>query len=362
MWLKSDKIDAVLANFIHSLAQARPFSRSLLLVDSGAIKVLADTPSPALSRAWEELFRAECRDPVRALSKLESFPVTAALTGLAVILNNRVAAGDKFDSASLDRAADYNRSLLDSLSVPKTEPEISGFDLPLLAYCDFLRQDEERSGLDQFQQDLLNFSPFTALKSFDLLLPGPLPGLVSEYLPHYHGKKDLCDSDPWWRQVAEIVAQPDLVHSLLDAWLRLPESRLSCLGLGLFLEELRRRGPYDPLILSFFEAYEFMLKVVPPDPETGRADLIKLIASQLGASGDSLSGRRLNQVGNEYFMKFRALLEIVAARGGVPGEFRHLTHDFCFKRLLPLVPLATITGGQRLKQQASAKFSEVRFS
>ena len=362
MRLECDKVDAVLADFILSLSRSKPVSRTRLQVDGRLLGALAGNPSPALIQAWQELVRQKFLYSAQVLQGAKRISVTPSLLGVTVILNNLCAAAGEFNSPSWKRAALHDRNLFDRLSIPRTEADILSFDLLISAYGDFLRRDEAALDLDQLQIDLLNFSPFTALKSLDLILPSPLQQLLPLYLPHRLAENDFVESEQWWSAVDEILGQPGLVYSLHHAWLKLSENRLSCLGLGLFFEEIRRRGKNDDLILSFFEAYEFLQKFTGTGSTVIRVDLLDLIKTQLTASGESLSGRRLNQVGNEYFMKFRALLEIVAARGGVPGEFRHLSHSFYFKRLLPLVSLATISGGQRFEQKSLTKFGEVKFS
>ncbi len=357
-------VDAELAGFIVSLAGLQPVCRTLLQVNSEILRELVVTPSFELQRAWRVLVRQQFKGlPVDSAGKSKpAFVITPALIGLAVVLHNQITLlyGNYNNESELINL--YDRTLLNSLPVPRSTSDILSFDLLLSAYCQFLRTETEPLELDLLSSDLLNLSPFTSLKYLDLSLPRPLARIATEYLPHWPNREREKDEGEWWNRVDEILCHQGLTAALRNAWLECPENRLSCLGLGVFLEEVRRRGQDEHLILSFFEAYEFTQKIAQSGSEAEPVSLIDLIASQLAASGDSLSGRRLNQVGNEYFLKFRALLEIVADRGGVPGEFRHLSHDFCLKRLLPLVSLATITGGQRFEQQSPVKFGEVKFS
>ncbi len=367
MRLESEKlalVDAELAAFIISLAGLRPVCRALLQVNGGILRKLVETPSYELQRAWQVIARQQFKGlPADDFGKSKPvFVITPDLLGLTVVLHNRVALqSDNFNNES-EPVSLYDRSLLNCLPVPRSPSEILSFDLLLSAYFQCLRTGAESIELDSFSSDLLNLSPFTSLKHLDLALPRPLARIAAEYLAHWTGDENEKDEGEWWNRVDDILCHPGLVTALRNAWLELNENRSACLGLGVFLEEIRRRGQNDHLILSFFEAYEFTQKIMQTESKEESVSLLDLVVSQLAAPGDSLSGRRLNQVGNEYFLKFRALLEIVAARGGVPVEFRHLSHDFCLKRLLPLVPLATITGGQRLEQITPAKFSKVRFS
>lgn len=369
MRLESEKlalVDAELVTFIISLAGLRPVCRTLLQVNGGTLRKLVETPSFALQRAWQILARQQFKGwAIDASEKSKpAFVITPNLIGLTIILHNRVALqSDNFNNES-ELVTLYDRSLLNCLPGPRSPSDILSFDLLLSAYFQFLRSGSASIELDSFSSALFNLSPFTSLKHLDLALPRPLAQIATEYLAHWPGAENVNENDDgeWWNRVDEILHDQDLLAVLRNAWLTLPENRSSCLGLGLFLEEIRRRGQNDYLILSFFEAYEFTQKIMQTESQEKSFSLLDLVAGQLAAPGDSLSGRRLNQVGNEYFLKFRALLEIVADRGGVPVEFRHLSHDFCFKRLLPLVPLATITGGRRIEQITPTKFSQVRFS
>ena len=45
----------------------------------------------------------------------------------------------------------------------------------------------------------------------------------------------------------------------------------------------------------------------------------------LRASGSNDTGLRLNRWGNEYFLKFFALIEIIIAEDGLPKDYRHVT-------------------------------------
>lgn len=357
-------VDAELAGFIFSLAGLQPVCRTLLQVNGEVLRELVATPSFKLQRAWRVLARQQFKWlPANSAGSLKPvFVITPALVGLAIVLHNQIALRSNNYNNESELITFHDRALLKSLPVPCSTSDILSFDLLLSPYCQLLRTETGLIESDSFSSDLLNFSHFTSLKHLDLTLPRPLARIAAEYLAHWPKRKSEKDEGEWWDRVDKILQHQGLAAALRNAWLELPENRFSCLGLGVLLEEIRRRGQNDHLILSFFEAYEFTQKIARTEPGTEPLCLLDMIAGQLAAAGDSLSGRRLNQVGNEYFLKFRALLEIIAERGGVPGEFRHLSYDFCFKRLLPLVAMATITGGQRLEQPTSVKFSEVRFS
>ena len=113
------------------------------------------------------------------------------------------------------------------------------------------------------------------------------------------------------------------------------------IGIGIFLEKLRLRGPelFKPAILAYYEAYDYGQKFAP---ENKKYALVTIIAGLLQSPS-----RKHNRRGNQYFLKFRALLEIIAEQGGLNREDSGLSREFCFAMLLPLVRLATVIGGRR---------------
>ncbi|MEA3347887.1 MAG: hypothetical protein U9Q39_02365, partial [Pseudomonadota bacterium] len=114
-------------------------------------------------------------------------------------------------------------------------------------------------------------------------------------------------------------------------------------------------------ILEFFEAYDFLqrhqaqpeehLDTNPRHPYQRLTIIRHLLESK---------NREHNRKGNEYFLKFRALLEIIAAEQSIPREFRHLSREFCLQHLAPLSSLATIIGGERTV--ATPTFGATQFS
>ncbi len=364
-------VDTALAGFLATAGSLRPRCRGVLLVDGAILNELTSNPSCGLRKAWEKLLLQQSFGEYRnAAGKAARLPVTQALTGLAVIVHNRIFL-DYEKSSSLKEAADrHDLALLERLPQPESESDIILSDLLISIYSHQRRVVSKNKELDKPGAALLQFSPFTALKSLDLALPEVLASLAPEYLTHWQAAAQADDSEPetgeWWSRVEKILSRPELAHRLKSGWLELSENRLSCVGIGLFFEELRHRGGYDDFILRFFEAYEFLQRTaaasVESEAEIDSFALLRLIESLLSAADSRTVSRRLNQAGNEYFLKFRSLLEIVAARGGIPGGVRHLSQNFCFRQLLPLVSLATITGGERRGAGSLTDFGRINFS
>ncbi len=142
-----------------------------------------------------------------------------------------------------------------------------------------------------------------------------------------------------WIRWLPPLAQPAIAGYLRRRWLNLPETRPACRNLGLLLEALRRRGDGRACILEFYEAYDRFCATTMQDAWRRPVrcwPLFDRIERLLRAAGDSEAAIRLNRWGNEYFLKFRALLQIVIDENRLPRDFNLLTLDF-INALRPLL-------------------------
>ena len=123
----------------------------------------------------------------------------------------------------------------------------------------------------------------------------------------------------------------------------MPDTHLACRNLGLLLEALRRRGDQRAIILEFYEAFDYFRAEQVADPLYGtirRWPLLDPIERLLRAGGDSEAAIQLNRRGNEYFLLFRPLLDIIIAERGLPRDYYHLTPDL-IQALRPLLAFTT---------------------
>ena len=78
------------------------------------------------------------------------------------------------------------------------------------------------------------------------------------------------------------------------------------------------------------------------------------IEKLLRVAGDSEAAIQINRWGNEYFLKFRPLKEILEAEYGVPKDYNLLTLTFA-QSLQQLLPYIT-------EQSSSLSFGEIDFN
>jgi hypothetical protein len=159
-----------------------------------------------------------------------------------------------------------------------------------------------------------------------------LTPLAAELLRGWNGR--VAPAAPWrnldeWLEVlSPALARPEIARYLRHRWLSVPETRPACRNLGLLLEALRRRGDRRPLVLGFYEAYD-RFAAHPLQDHQNRArrrwPVLDTIERLLRAQGETDATIALNRWGNEYFLKFHALIETVKAERVLPADFRLLT-------------------------------------
>jgi len=213
---------------------------------------------------------------------------------------------------------------------------------------------------------LLERSPITALCALDLHTPAALEPLAVELLPGWpaDGPREgdvWAGPDEWLDAVAALLGDARLARWLRHRWLALPENRPACRNLGLLLEALRRRGAHRDLILQFYEAYDLLRGETRRDRWGNPVrvwPVLETTEQLLRASGDDetalAAALHLNRRGNEYLLKFRALIETVIAEGGLPTDYAHLSRELLLA-LRALLPYVTAGAQQRLT------FGEIRF-
>lgn len=385
-------IETILSVFLNSLsADPEPdynsaFWRSntpILCPDGEIIQYLSSSPSKELKVAWSKQIESSAAYRLLPIASKKQITITPALTALAIVAYNFIkilstATQDKKSELITLPGLDYSLQLCSSIP-PATDP-LDGiiYDSLIEPCCKLWRKKSPDTKADNsFLVALLRTNPFSELKNLDLQLPAPLKYLASSYLTHQEEKNQeyidrseagaTCDNNHqiWWLLTEKFILTPPLMRVLRDQWLSIPENSLSCMGLGIFLEELRRRSKKDfrTPILEFFEAYDFMQRhqaeaVTQNDHDPSYKQIyqrLTIIQHHLESKN-----RQLNQKGNEYFLKFRALLEIIAEEQAIPSDFRHLSREFCLHRLAPLTALATVIGGGR--ETHTSTFGEIKFS
>jgi hypothetical protein len=155
--------------------------------------------------------------------------------------------------------------------------------------------------------------------------------------------------------ILQLINEPALAIYLRRRWLSLPETHHSCRNLGLLLESVRLTGMQRGFILSFYEAYDrFCAQDIHNHWTNGRHrtwpilwEIERLL--QTGRAGEGISQQAalsLNRRGNEYFLKFYPLIEMIKDDGHPPTDFRLLTNELISSvgRLLDWITLGATSG------------------
>lgn len=200
-------------------------------------------------------------------------------------------------------------------------------------------------------QSLINRSPLTALYHLHLHTPPPLTQLAADLMLWWRRKAidpapwhDLAD---WLTAITPLLQTPYLATHLRQRWLTLPETHRACRNLGLLLEALRTTPHFRDLILSFYEAYQYTTAIITHNHgSTCHWPLLTKINPLLRANGTEKIARTLNHHGNEYFLKFWPLIQLIIAEDGLTHDYNHLTQDCCVTALRPFLDFVTI-GHQR---------------
>ena len=359
----SNLVSTILSGFLSSLAADQEagfltLNTPLLGPDGEIIRNLSSSPSTELKQAWQKQIDGSAVDQLLRIEPGKCVTITPALTALTIVTYNflKIHSTAKLDKEQ-DPSLDYSLQLCQTI-VPATNP-IDGiiYDSLIEPCCKLWRKISPKiKTKSSFLAALLRINPFSELKNLDLMLPAPLKSLTHSYLVHQQESNDNTDqTEPvatgnndyqwWWLQVEKFILNPQLKRILRDQWLTIPENTLSCMGLGIFFEELRRRGKnqFRTPILEFFEAYDYLQRHQTQTENSNNSYQKLTIIRHLLES----KNREHNRKGNEYFLKFRALLEIIAEEQSIPKKFRHLSREFCLQHLAPLAALATVIGGER---------------
>ena len=372
-------IDAILNGFLRSLsgdleADCKSVfwasNTARLCPDGKIIRNLCSSPSEELKKAWQKQINGTAVYQLLLIEPENLITITPALTALAIVTYNFLKIhSDTNHGKNNESALDYSLQLC--RTIPPTTNPVDGiiYDSLIEPCCKFWRKTSGKVKTENsFLTALLRINPFSELKNLDLILPAPIKNLAGSYLSHQpEGQERPDQSEPvatganndqeWWFQTEKIILNPPLKRILRDQWLTIPENNLSCIGLGIFFEELRCRGKkqFRTPILEFFEAYDFLQRHQRQPEGTGeRYQKLTIIQHLLESKN-----REHNRKGNEYFLKFRALLEIIASEQAIPRKFRHLSREFCLQHMASLASLATIIGGER--ETEAPTFGAIQF-
>lgn len=358
-----EEVQERLFYFLRGLSEGRLLAPRPLLVDQEGLQALYEAPHPDLVAAL-----GHCLDAFLLTVSPDAACWGALVGGSAiwgVVLATYNCLGSPFAVGQAHEGAliDFMEALLKLLPPARTLPD-------LLLYHAILHHPAAAwSNLPQsrqpFLQALLIRSPLTALYHLHHAILPPLSPLGAELLPagarYAQSIAPWTSLEAWLEPVLLLLSEPQLAKSLRRRWLTLPESRAASLNVGLLLEALRRQGGQEDFILQFYEAYDHHYGQEIKDLwqrttyRTGWPLLDEIEDLLRFDYHEQDAAIRLNRYGNERFLKFWSLLQIVKSQGGIiPPDYKHLSLHFV-KRVDDLMPLTTIDG------QMDVVFGEVAY-
>jgi hypothetical protein len=356
-------VEETLFRFLLTVRDNRPQATAALAAEQATLREIYAAPHPDLGEAFGHCLNALLVEIDCDLTGRSRMNVPAPVFGLALAVNNCLAPlmpeQVKAGADEADRADEFTQALVGTL------PAARGFNAAL-AYHAVLRGtsdavtrvSENRAAL---MRSLIERSPLTALWSLNVHTPAALCTLAAELLPGWQVKSDSKahgwpGDDEWLKRVAALLDNERVARWIRQRWLTMPETRAACRNVGLLLEALRRRGGHRAFILDFYEAYDYFRARTRADEWNGQGrfwPVLEEIEKLLRVQGDSDAALAINRRGNEYFLKFRALVETVITENGIPTDYAHLSREF-IQSLRPLLAFVTEGTRQRLSFGAVA--------
>ncbi len=358
-------LEETLFYFLLSVRDRQPQAVKPLIAENVTLHALYTEAHPDLWKALchcLDAFLIELTPDPAQWGKLQ---VPTAALGLTLALHNSLVPvssqqpGD--EEKQTDLLEEFTTALVASLPPARERDAALVYHSVLYGTESTLRQPEtERARL---LHTLIELSPLTALWLLDMHTPAALNDLAAELLTGWR-KIDRSqgnvwrEAEEWLDVVCKLLADARIARWLRRRWLTMPETRQACRNVGLLLEALRRRGGQREFILEFYEAYDYFCANTKLD-EWGKQvrvwPILETIDKLLRVPGDSEAVIRVNRWGNEYFLKFRSLIEIVIAENGIPSDYALLNWEFAWA-LRPILDYITENVQQRIS------FGEVVFS
>lgn len=341
--------------FLLTVRDNRPQALTALVAEAATLREISGAPHPALSEAFGQCLSALL---IEMGADMDGIKAPALVFGLALAVNNCIAPerweqlAEKDDDAALHD--EFTEALVAALPIARKTNAALAFHAVLRGASGAMaRVSARRAALIRA---LIERSPLTALWSMDVYTPSALEALAAELLPGWTAKQTSAaygwrSDSAWLKTIAMLLKDARIARWVRRRWLSMPETRHACRNVGLLLEALRRRGDSRAFILDFYEAYDYFRA----GTRAGRRQqggkrfwpVLEEIEKLLRAPGDDDAAMRINRRGNEYFLKFRPLVETVIAENGIPTDYVHLSREF-IQSLRPLLAFTTESTRQRL--------------
>ncbi len=338
-----------LGEFLLSVRDGKPQAERFLGVEQRALEELYARPDPRLIEAVRQCLEVFLVDLEMDPSRWGVLKVPVEVLGLAWAAMNVTVLGQQ---ESTREVVASTRALVQSL--PPVQDRTTA-----LIYHAILRDVVRRSGPGMLAPSkeivplLLDLSPISAWESLDFYLPPALEPLAVEWLP---GWKSTVKVDPeqavgWQRLTVALLKDAVLARWIRQRWLALSETRIACRNLGLMLEGLRRSEVAADFLFQFYESYCHFCGEMRVDA-WGKAQrvwpLLEMTEKFLRVPGGGPEALQAARIGNDYFLKFRPLVALIIAGGGVPANYNLLSAEFVLA-LQAILPYVTEQGKRRIE-------------
>jgi len=334
-----------LFHFLKALSEGRLQVGPPLVMESAVLHAICAQPAPALREAMRNCLIRLLFDLSPDAGRWGEFALSPDIWGVALALYNSLTpvlvSGD-----GIDPVPAFTHALIDPLRPARDL-------LTNLSYHAVLRHAAERlSDLPKPRAEamdrLIRLCPLSGLCHLDQHAPPALTPLAADLLPGR--RRRAADPSPWvspedWLDaVFPLMDHPVIASHIRQRWLRFPENRAAFRNRGLFLEALRRQGDHRDFILTFYEAYDYAFGENIENTWGGTYrhwPILDRIDHLLHVGGDSEkildAALRLNQSGQEYFLFFYPLTQIIREGGArVPAAYNHL-HPGWIPALMPML-------------------------
>ncbi len=218
------------------------------------------------------------------------------------------------------------------------------------------------TGRIELLRQLVDLSPLTSLVCLDVHTPGPVSVFASRLLPGWRKRPEKERGDSvfhaeWEQLISELLTDNRIARYIRRRWCDMPETRTACRNVGLLLEILRGRKIHRDFILEFYESYDYFCSTPPVPPLRDRSwPVLDTAGRLLRFTGEGDTAMRVNRLGNEYFVKFLPLLQIITEEEGLPPEYEKLTYEF-YRALRSLVDIAGF--GERVDRFGAPEFESI---
>jgi hypothetical protein len=381
MWLAAatkPAVERALFDFLISVRDGRPRADRPVITDRDTLQALYTAPHPDLREALRHCLDAFLVELTPNPSVWGPVDAPAAALGVALAGMNWLSTADgrrriyatedpEDEATSRDPVDEFTAALIATLPPARERDAALAYHavlrgLPAALSASNPAAAQRSPARDRLVHALIERSPLTTLWALDVHTPAALDPLAAELLPGWDSGNRPVDvwrsAEAWLETVSALLRDPRLARWARHRWLALPETRPACRNTGLLLEALRRQDHGTPthrdLLLAFYEYYDHARGETQTNAwgEPMRVwPLLTRMENLLTVAGDddllSEAALHVNRRGNEYFLKFRPLLELVVEEGGLPEAYPHLTLDFVL-RLRALVPYTTTEARQRI--------------